>query len=195
MITQALRRRNVRLPDILKLDYSNPKYKKEADESQPNNTKSRQRIYETNVHLLDEHGRAIDIVVNTVTTKQDRHPNSGVIDYKGRSGAASYRNLTPRECFLLMGFDEQDYQTVVNNNVPKNGHSMLFSRDKLIRLAGNSIVVDVLECLFKLIDDANKVLFGAESESVNDKCHALDVPRVYSEEESGQEAIDSLLSC
>lgn len=167
IFTQQAMRRDIRLKDILKLDYNIPAYRIEADESQPNDTESRRRIYETNVHLLDEHGYPLDIVVNTVTTKQDRHPNSGVIDYNCKSNGASFRYLTPRECFLLMGFDEADYQILVDNNVPKNKRSMLFSRDKLIKLAGNSIVVDVLECLFKLIDKANRTIMEREEVAGN----------------------------
>ena len=28
-----------------------------------------------------------------------------------------YRNLTPRECFLLMGFDEKDFDNLMRNNI------------------------------------------------------------------------------
>ena len=168
VVSRQLRRRSIHLQDVLRLDYSNPVYKAEADESQPNDTESRRKIYETNVHLLDDSGQPLDIVVNTVTTKQDRHPNSGVIKYSGsKESGACYRNLTPRECFLLMGFDEADVDILLKYNLPQNGRSMLFSRDKLIKMAGNSIVVDVLECLFRLIDDANTLLWNDE-EGCND---------------------------
>ena len=152
-------RREIKLSDVLRLNYDDPVLRAEADESQPNDTVSRQKIYETNTHLIDENGTPVDVVVNTVTTKQDRNPNSGVIDYHGRPGGACYRNLTPRECFMLMGFDEDDYESIIRNNVPMDSKAMLFTRDKLIKLAGNSIVVDVLEALFKLIDEANRVLW------------------------------------
>lgn len=158
-VAKARRRRVVKLQDVLRLDYSNPVLRAEADESQPNDTVSRQKIYDTNHHLIDENGEPVDIIVNTVTTKQDRNPNSGVIDYSGREGGACYRNLTPRECFMLMGFEERDYEIIVQHNVPKDKKGDLFSRDKLIKLAGNSIVVDVLECIFKLINEANDMLW------------------------------------
>jgi len=35
----------------------------------------------------------------TITSKQDRYPNAGIIDFEDY-----YRFLTPRECFRLMGF-------------------------------------------------------------------------------------------
>ena len=35
----------------------------------------------------------------TITSKQDRFPNAGIIDFEDY-----YRFLTPKECFRLMGF-------------------------------------------------------------------------------------------
>lgn len=160
------RRRDVHLQDILRLDYSNDVLRAEADESQPNETVSRDKIYKENVHLLDANYQPLDIVVNTITTKQDRNPNSGVIAYPppedtygcGHENGACFRNLTPRECFMLMGFDERDYEILIENNVRLNNRTLLFTRDKLNKLAGNSIVVDVLECLFKMINDAKGMI-------------------------------------
>lgn len=154
-----LKRREISLGEILKLNYEeNPLYREEANYSQPNNTPSRQRIFEKNDVLFD--GTSIkDVVVNTVTTKQDRHPNSGVIVYdSGRNGKAAYRNLTPRECFLLMGFDEKDFQVLIENNIDVNKRRKLFTREKLIKMAGNSIVVDVLEVIFKQIKEIEEIL-------------------------------------
>lgn len=47
------------------------------------------------------------------------------------------RKLTPKECFRLMGFDDEDFYKAeaVNSNA------------QLYKQAGNSIVVDVLEAL------------------------------------------------
>lgn len=150
------------LKDILKLDYSDPRYLREAEESQPNDTPSRTRILETNDILFD--GKKInDIVVNTITTKQDRHPNSGLILMNSPiQGKAHYRNLTPRECFLLMGFDEKDYQALADYNPSLNTRRKFFTRDKLVKMAGNSIVVDVLEEIFKQIIDLKELLFAEE---------------------------------
>lgn len=139
------------LSDFLRVDYSNPIYKAEADASNPNDTPSRQEIYEENTCVYDGENVVKD-VVKTITTKQDRHPNSGIIIYdKRKQGKAIYRNLTPRECFLLMGFDESDFNNVVNNNFNANNRRKFFTQEKLIRLAGNSIVVDVLEAIFKQV--------------------------------------------
>ena len=48
------------------------------------------------------------------------------------------RKLTPKECFRLMGFDDEDFHKAeaVNSNT------------QLYKQAGNSIVVDVLEAIF-----------------------------------------------
>ena len=134
--------------DILKLNYKNKQYKMEADECQPNDTQSRREIYQNN-DILYTNKKVNNIIVSTVTTKQDRHPNSGLIDYK---------YLTPRECFLLMGFDEEDYQRIIDNNFKSRKNEMFFSRDKLYKMAGNSIVVNVLEEIFRQIIQIEEIL-------------------------------------
>lgn len=148
-IAAQYRVREFLLKDVLRLDYSKPNYKMEADLSQPNNTPSRVRIFEENDMLYD--GKRInEIKVNTVTTKQDRNPNSGLITYdSGRDGKAKWRYLTPRECFLLMGFDEADYNAVIYNNPEYKKNMTLLTNEKLIKMAGNSICVDVLEAIFR----------------------------------------------
>ena len=49
------------------------------------------------------------------------------------------RKLTPKECFRLMGFDDCDVDVLVKNGI---------SKTQLYKMAGNSIVVDVLEEIF-----------------------------------------------
>lgn len=49
------------------------------------------------------------------------------------------RKLTPKECFRLMGFDDKDYDVLVENKI---------SNSQIYKLAGNSIVVNVLEEIF-----------------------------------------------
>lgn len=137
--------------DILKLNYKNKQYRTEANECQPNDTESRREIYKKN-DILYTNNKVNNIIVSTVTTKQDRHPNSGLIDYKaGNENKSNYRYLTPRECFLLMGFDESDYQRIIDNNFCVRNNELFFTRDKLYKMAGNSIVVNVLEEIFKQI--------------------------------------------
>lgn len=136
-----------KLEKILKLDYSNDMYFKEALLSQPNKTKSRDSMWENNSKILLENGN-IKNIVSTITTKQDRHPNSGNLYFKGNESKSNYRFLTPRECFLLMGFDEKDYESLSNNNFYSRKNALFFSRDKIYKLAGNSIVVNMLEAIF-----------------------------------------------
>lgn len=160
-VANRIKRRKLMLKDILCLDYeNNPKYKKEADASKPNNTPSRKKICKDNDMLYD--GKKInEIFVNTVTTKQDRNPNSGLITYKNYARKKTkWRYLTPRECFKLMGFDEVDFEKVISNNPQINKSRKLYTTEKLIKMAGNSIVVDVLEAIFTQILEINKKYFG-----------------------------------
>lgn len=74
--------------------------------------------------------------VQCLTTKQDRVPNSGIVmtdDF--------FRFLSPRECFLLMGFSNENYNEV----------GSFLSTEHAYKLAGNSIGVNVLEILFEHI--------------------------------------------
>lgn len=49
------------------------------------------------------------------------------------------RKLTPKECWRLMGFDDEDFDKAAQVN----------SKTQLYKQAGNSIVVNVLEAIFK----------------------------------------------
>lgn len=75
----------------------------------------------------------------TISTKQVRVPNSGIIDI----GNGKYRYLTERECFRLMGFEDKDFD-VLEGVFPRRKNCM---SSILYRQAGNSIVVNVLEAL------------------------------------------------
>lgn len=146
------------ISDFLRLDYSNEQYRKEAIASTPMYTPSRQKIYENNIILATDETAHIGKYARTVTTKQDRHPNSGLVEYKNiilTDSNKKYRNLTPRECFLLMGFEEDKFNLLMENNIDINKDRKILSSSKLIKLAGNSIVVPVLEQLFTQINDIN----------------------------------------
>lgn len=159
------------LENYLRLDYSIEKYKKEAEESNPNDTPSRRNIYKDNLHIFD--GKILKKEVKTLTTKQDRNPNSGVIEYPiFKPGKSRYRNLTPRECFLLMGFDENDFDILKKYDFSIGSNRHFFSREKLIKMAGNSIVVNVLEEIFKQMKDIEDNILKNKIESYinKDKC-------------------------
>ena len=155
-VSSRLKSREFKLKDVLRLDYTNPKYKEEADANQPNDTPSREKIFIENDLLYD--GEKInEICVNTVTTKQDRNPNSGLITYlNNKANKTKWRYLTPRECYMLMGFDEADYDKVIATNPEYMIGKSLFTNEKLIKMAGNSICVDVLEAIFRLIMEFEK---------------------------------------
>lgn len=119
---------------FLRTDYTNEVYKQEADEAQLPRTESRERMWNTNKRDINKL-----TYFNTITCNMDRQNNAGMILYDGPKGN-SYRLLTTREAFLLMGFTEKDYE-----NVKELG----LSYRKTIKLAGNSIVVPVLEAIFK----------------------------------------------
>lgn len=151
----------IKLDTILKTDYTNELYFREAFENTPNNTPSRREIYNVNTHLIVD-GKIQNIDVNTLTTKQDRNPNSGVINFPNDINKKSnFRYLTPRECFLLMGFDESDFDKVVNNNfqLTNRKNDLAFKKERLYKMAGNSIVVTVLESIFKQLQEIDDLFF------------------------------------
>lgn len=57
------------------------------------------------------------------------------------------RRLTPKECWRLMGFSDDDFEKAKNAGV---------SDTQLYKQAGNSIVVNVLETVFKNISERDK---------------------------------------
>ena len=140
------------ISDYLRTDYSISEYRTEAEESNPFFTPSRKKIYEDNDLIYD--GKTIKkAFINTITTKQDRNPTSGLVSYEGLiSGKAPYRNLTPRECFLLMGFSEESFNRLMENNIEMKKGRKMYTREKIIKLAGNSIAVNVLEEIFRQVE-------------------------------------------
>ncbi|HGI2541247.1 TPA: DNA cytosine methyltransferase [Streptococcus agalactiae] len=87
--------------------------------------------------------KVIEKFAYTISTKQVRIPNSGIIDL----GNDRYRYLTERECFRLMGFDDEDFDKLKAIYPGRKGKlsSILYKQ------AGNSIVVNVLEAILKEI--------------------------------------------
>ena len=87
--------------------------------------------------------KVIDKFAYTISTKQVRIPNSGIIDLAN----GKYRYLTERECFRLMGFDDEDFNKLKAIYPGRKGKlsSILYKQ------AGNSIVVNVLEAILKEI--------------------------------------------
>ncbi|WP_455821854.1 DNA cytosine methyltransferase [Clostridium butyricum] len=78
---------------------------------------------------------------NTITTKQMRCPNSGVIDLcDGR-----YRYLTERECWRLQGYSDEDFEEALKVHPGKPGKL----NGALYKQAGNSIPTVFFESMFK----------------------------------------------
>lgn len=135
--------------NFLRLDYSDKRYLQEALASTPNNTKSRKKIGNGSIILANGQSPT-DQIAKTITTKQDRYPNAGIVIHNQNFGdmKSPYRNLTPREAFLLMGFSEDDFQRLIDNNLQVSKNRKILSHSKLLKLAGNSIVVNILEVIF-----------------------------------------------
>lgn len=59
------------------------------------------------------------------------------------------RRLTPKECFRLMGFEDSDIDILISNGI---------SNTQLYKMAGNSIVVTMLEFIFcEMFDSENEI--------------------------------------
>ena len=73
-------------------------------------------------------------IVNTITTRQRNNATNYIKQLSGK-----IRTLTERECFRLMGIDDSTINKI---------QAAQISRTQQIKLAGNSIVVDVLYHIF-----------------------------------------------
>lgn len=121
-------------------DYDDdPEYRVEADIAQLNKTPSREQMWKINgIDPITD-----DTTIRTITCNMDRTHTAALFRYSGAKGD-SYRRLTLREAFLFMGFSEEDYMRAKSLNL---------SYRKLNKLIGNSIVVNVLEAIFKAMFD------------------------------------------
>lgn len=90
--------------------------------------------------------RMLDVIDThcwTITERQDRCPNAGVI----KMSDGRYRYLTEREVWRLMGFSDDYFDAVLKEFPTKQGKR----NATLYAMAGNSIVVPILEDLFAAI--------------------------------------------
>ena len=92
----------------------------------------------------DSKGFKVNVIENfayTITCKQMRSPNSGVIALPdGR-----YRYLTERECWRLQGYNDTDFENALKVNKGVKGKL----NGTLYKQAGNSIPVTIFESIFK----------------------------------------------
>lgn len=104
------------------------------------------------VRSEDKYKRRLDVITDscwTITERQDRCPNAGIVRLDG----PKYRYLTEREVWRLMGFDDSDFNEMLKQFPTKKGKR----NATLYALAGNSIVVDVLESIFDLLLEMKEV--------------------------------------
>lgn len=129
--------------------------KDEIIDAIPRRTKSRIKMADENKDLFTrDWQKGMEWTFNTLTTKQDRHPNVGMIALPKtmqKNNQLPKRFITYREAYQIMGFESEDFSRVKNKY--KEG---LITKEALYRQAGNSIVVDVLEDIFKLIADIER---------------------------------------
>lgn len=102
-------------------------------------------IIEESRHNMTRMEPRTDGVANTLTTVQKdnlllMHEGWKREDGTGRWYRERIRILTPRECFRLMDVSEEDIDRMVEAGI---------SKSQLYKLAGNSIVVAVLEAIFR----------------------------------------------
>ena len=150
-----------KVKDLLRIDYKKESHWNEALECTPNDTVSRRKIWEENPQIILSDGSFNSQInsIRTITTKQDRNPNSGNLYFDSKiEGRSKFRYLTPRECLLFMGFKDIDYRHIKKRNIEFHKGSQLFPRDKIIRMAGNSIPVKLLEGIFWLMLQTDEYL-------------------------------------
>ena len=82
------------------------------------------------------HKKEITDIVPTQSTQCGSTTSSATVLLKDN---LRIRKLTPKECFRLMGFDDEDFEKA----------SQVNSNAQLYKQAGNSIVVQVLEAIFR----------------------------------------------
>jgi len=126
------------------LGFDNEEWKQERLSCIPNDTKTRRKMWLENKQIFKDTD-----FFQTITTKQDRHPNNGNVYFPNKEyqilkdGSkvlkSQFRFMTPRESLKLMGFTDEDYENVKRIGVP---------RDEIWKQSGNSIVVNVLEGIF-----------------------------------------------
>lgn len=153
--------KKIKVKSLLRTDYKKESHKLEAIECTPNDTPSRRKIWEENPQIILPDGSFNPEVkyIRTITTKQDRNPNSGNLYFDSEiKGRSKFRYLTPRECLLFMGFKDNDFNHIKKRNVEFHKGNWFFPRDKIIRMAGNSIPVKLLEGIFWLMIQTDKYL-------------------------------------
>lgn len=91
---------------------------------------------------IDKHKTAFTITTRAGSRPTDNFVYKDIKDYK-------IRKLTPLECWRLMGFDDDSFYKAKNSLNEKFYKGRDKSNSQLYKQAGNSIVVQVLEGIFR----------------------------------------------
>lgn len=122
--------------------YANVKFKKITDKTHKSHPVRIGGLYDKNGDKFKHHqaGSIYDTsgIAPTLSTMQGGNQEPII---RCKDGV---RKLTPKECWKLMGFSEDDFKKAEKVN----------SNSQLYKQAGNSIVVNVLEAIFKELFDA-----------------------------------------
>lgn len=99
------------------------------------------RIYNTETICPALNGSGDELVPKILDKKRKKlgAPESWVWEIDGQKYQIRIRKLTPKECWRLMGFTDDEFQKAES----------VVSNTQLYKQAGNSIVVDVLENVFR----------------------------------------------
>ena len=65
-----------------------------------------------------------------------------------------------------MGFEEKDFQQLIDNNILVSQSRKMLSHSKLLKLAGNSIVVNILENIFLELIALKETIIDSTSDSL-----------------------------
>jgi DNA (cytosine-5)-methyltransferase 1 len=95
--------------------------------------------------------------VMTISTAQDRCPNSGIIQRK----SGKWRLLTELECWRLQGYSDDDYKAALRANPSMPG----YKNPTLYKQAGNSIPVPIFESMFDVLLNGGRRVWRMEDVS------------------------------
>lgn len=103
----------------------------------------------TLTEAMGKGGVKIPMISENVNPEHYEQKGIGMVLVDGIEIYFRIRKLTPKECFRLMGFDDTDVDLLSENGI---------SNTQLYKMAGNSIVVNMLEFLFcQIFDNDNEL--------------------------------------
>lgn len=104
-----------------------------------------------------EASRVVDTNYISPTVKENHGKTTGIVE--NELPQYRIRKLTPKECWRLMGFSDDDFEKAKDALNKKFYKGKDKSNSQLYKQAGNSIVTDVLYYIFKELYSAMPYLF------------------------------------